>query len=122
MLRGENFRGRHKRHLIAILDDDRRRLQRDDGFSASHVAFQQAMHWEWAVRGRRQFHASTRFCAAVGLNGRMRFSASRILVFPDCAWRSRGGDFPSVGAARCRTDSKRILRISDERARGSESC
>ncbi len=55
MLRGQNFRGRHQRHLIAVLDHDRRRFQRHDRLAASHVAFEQPVHRIGPLEVRRDF-------------------------------------------------------------------
>ena len=44
MLRGEDLRGRHQRHLRAVLDRDQRGLHGDDGLAGANVALQQAAH------------------------------------------------------------------------------
>ncbi len=44
MLRGQNFRGRHERDLVAVLDGDDRSLEGDNGFAGADVALQQAAH------------------------------------------------------------------------------
>ena len=44
MLHRKNFRGSHQRGLAIIFDGDHRGLQRDNGFSAAHIALQQAVH------------------------------------------------------------------------------
>ena len=77
MLRGENFRWRHKRDLVAIFDDDGGSFQSDDGFAAADVAFQRRCMGKGRSRSVA-ISTRTRFCAAVGLKGRMRFTASRI--------------------------------------------
>src|SRR5580704_776728 len=46
MLRSENFRGRHEGDLIAIFDDDRGCFEGHDGFAATDVAFEEAVHGE----------------------------------------------------------------------------
>ena len=78
MLGRQNFRRRHQRHLVTVLDRDRGGFERHDCFAASHVAFEHAMHRKWPFQ-IAAISASTRFCAAVGLKGKIRFSASRIL-------------------------------------------
>ena len=50
MLRRQNFRGRHQRDLVAVLDGDDRSLERDDRLAGADVALQQAAH------GRRLGH------------------------------------------------------------------
>ena len=44
MLHGENFGGGHQGHLPAIFNDDGGGLESHDGFSAAHIAFEQAVH------------------------------------------------------------------------------
>ena len=44
MLLCEQFRGRHQRCLISVLDGEQRCEQRDDGLAAAHVALKQSMH------------------------------------------------------------------------------
>ena len=39
VLRSQNFRGRHQRHLVAVFDHDRRRFERHNRFPAADVAF-----------------------------------------------------------------------------------
>ena len=62
MLRGQNFRRRHQRHLVAVFDHDRGRLERHDRFPAAHVAFQQAVHRKrlFEVAGNFRQHALLR--------------------------------------------------------------
>ncbi len=44
MLRRENFRGRHQRDLVAVLDGDDRCFERDNGFARADIALQQTAH------------------------------------------------------------------------------
>ena len=44
MLCCENFRRRHQRDLVAILDGDNRCFERDNGFSGADIALQQTAH------------------------------------------------------------------------------
>ena len=44
MLCRQNFRRRHQRDLVAVLDGDDRCLERDDGFAGADIALQQAAH------------------------------------------------------------------------------
>src|SRR5262249_22626661 len=44
VLFGQNFRRRHQRRLVAVLDRDDHRLNRDNRLAAAHVALQQAVH------------------------------------------------------------------------------
>ena len=55
MLRGENFRRRHERDLVAIFDDDGGGFQSDDCLAAADVAFEKAVHGERAFEVRCDF-------------------------------------------------------------------
>src|SRR5215813_8728360 len=44
VLLGQNLRRRHQGRLVAVLDRDDHRLNRDDRLAAAHVALQQAVH------------------------------------------------------------------------------
>ena len=68
MLIGEQFGGRHQRHLPAGLHGLRRRQGRNQGLAAAHVALHQPQHG-FASRRSCSISASARCCAWVKRNG-----------------------------------------------------
>jgi hypothetical protein len=92
MLHGENFGGGHERDLKTVFDDDGGGFQGHDGFSAAHVALEQAVHGRGALEIGDDFgqHALLRFG---GLEGEHALERLR-----GCADRARG--------RRCRGDAR----------------
>ena len=95
MLRRQNFGGRHQRDLAAVLDRDRRGLERHDRFSAADVALKQCDASDRAVRDLPRSPPARVFVRPVGLNGRMRFTAERIFL------RARAWRMPRRAARSC---------------------
>ncbi len=119
MLHGQNFGGRHERHLPAIFDDDGGGLESDDGFAAAHIAFEQAIHGHGAfeIGGNLGEHAFLR------VGGFKRQDA--LDGFADLRLANAKGDAglalqPAAGAARGSTGRRKIPRRSAAGARGSE--
>ena len=79
VLRGKDFRRRHQRGLIAVLDGDEHGLQRDDGLAGADVALQQAAHG-LGLRMSATISPRAVFWALVGWKGRTSRMASRTLV------------------------------------------
>ena len=52
VLRGQDFRRSHQRHLAAVFDDDGRGFERHDCFAAADVAFEQPVHREALLQVR----------------------------------------------------------------------
>ena len=80
MLHGEDFRGRHQRHLPAVFDHDRRRFQRHDGLPAADVTLQQPVHrpGPLEIAGDFREHALLRRGGLKGKNALERFSYARL--------------------------------------------
>src|ERR1700758_1571922 len=78
MLLSQNFRRRHERDLVAVLDHDRRSLQSHDRLSAADIPLQQPVHRLAALEVARDFrqHALLRTRGLEGKNPFERLSNS----------------------------------------------
>ena len=82
VLHGENFCGRHQCDLVAVLDGNNRGFERDDGFAAADVAFEQAIHRRRAFQIAGDFGEDA-FLRGGGLEGKDAFHRLADLVVAD---------------------------------------
>ena len=62
MLRGQNFRWRHQRHLVAVLEGKDCRLDGHNGLPRPHVALEQAVHRPGRAHVVRDFFQHALLC------------------------------------------------------------